>query len=119
MRSHSARAAGYSPLRALCIAHRGGCTVFEDPVNLHLLEKRWYSSSARIFYGSLLIIDDMHEDAAFYNIDPILSFEFFPPMDSAPRPSEFLKRSLPANLFPRYAPSFPFYRSKDTHDLLR
>ena len=96
-----------------------GCTVFEDPVNLHLLEKRWYPSSARIFDGSLLIVGGMHEDAAFYNIDPALSFEFFPPKESAPRPSEFLKRSLPANLFPRYAPSFPFYRSKDTHDLLR
>ncbi|PIL37702.1 hypothetical protein GSI_01396 [Ganoderma sinense ZZ0214-1] len=78
-----------------------GCTVFEDPVNLHLLEKRWYPSSARIFDGSLLIVGGMHEDAAFYNIDPALSFEFFPPKDSAPRPSEFLKRSLPANLFPR------------------
>ncbi|TBU23990.1 glyoxal oxidase precursor [Dichomitus squalens] len=78
-----------------------GCTVFEDPANLHLLEKRWYPSTARIFDGSLLIVGGMHEDAAFYNIDPALSFEFFPPKESTPRPSEFLKRSLPANLFPR------------------
>ncbi len=96
-----------------------GCTVFEDPVNLHLLEKRWYPSSARIFDGSLLIVGGMHEDAAFYNIDPALSFEFFPPKESAPRPSEFLKRSLPANLFPRYAPSFLSYHLEGTHGPLR
>ncbi|KAI0076968.1 hypothetical protein K474DRAFT_1182017 [Panus rudis PR-1116 ss-1] len=78
-----------------------GCTVFEDPANLHLLERRWYPSSVRIFDGSLLIVGGMHEDAAFYNIDPALSFEFFPPKESTPRPSEFLKRSLPTNLFPR------------------
>ena len=82
-----------------------GCTVFEDPANLHLLEKRWYPSTTRIFDGSLMIVGGMHEDAAFYNIDPALSFEFFPPKEDAPRPSEFLKRSLPANLFPRYASS--------------
>ena len=50
----------------------------------------------------------MHEDAAFYNIDPALSFEFFPPKESTPRPSEFLERSLPANLFPRYVPCFSY-----------
>ncbi len=85
-----------------CVSATGeGCTVFEDPANLHLLERRWYSSSIRIFDGSLMIVGGMHEDAAFYNIDPALSLEFFPPKDSAPRPSEFLQRSLPANLFPR------------------
>ncbi|EIW62408.1 uncharacterized protein TRAVEDRAFT_184707 [Trametes versicolor FP-101664 SS1] len=78
-----------------------GCTLFEDPVNLHLQEPRWYPSSIRIFDGSLLIVGGMHEDTPFYNTDPALSFEFFPPKESAPRPSEFLKRSLPANLFPR------------------
>ncbi|KAI0650925.1 glyoxal oxidase N-terminus-domain-containing protein [Trametes meyenii] len=82
-------------------ANGDGCTLFEDPVNLHLFEKRWYPSSIRIFDGSLLIVGGMHEDTPFVNTDPALSFEFFPPKDSAPRPSEFLKRSLPANLFPR------------------
>ena len=34
--------------------------------------------------------------------DAVLSVEFFPPkFDGIPRPSEFLERSLPANLFPR------------------
>ncbi|KAI0774648.1 glyoxal oxidase N-terminus-domain-containing protein [Trametes elegans] len=78
-----------------------GCTVFEDPENLHLQEKRWYPSSIRIFDGSLLIVGGMHEDTPFYDTDPALSFEFFPPKESTPRPSEFLKRSLPSNLFPR------------------
>ncbi|KAH9911058.1 glyoxal oxidase precursor [Epithele typhae] len=78
-----------------------GCTLFEDPATLHLLETRWYPSSARIFDGSLLIVGGMHEDTPFFNTDPALSFEFFPPKEDTPRPSEFLKRSLPANLFPR------------------
>jgi hypothetical protein len=44
-----------------------------------------------------------HVSAAFYNIDPENSFEFFPPKDGGVvRPSAFLERSLPANLFPRY-----------------
>ncbi|KAI9060007.1 copper radical oxidase [Trametes sanguinea] len=78
-----------------------GCTVFEDPATLHLLEKRWYPSSLRIFDGSLMIVGGMHEETPFYNTDPELSFEFFPPKESTTRPSEFLNRSLPANLFPR------------------
>ncbi|EIW61172.1 glyoxal oxidase precursor [Trametes versicolor FP-101664 SS1] len=78
-----------------------GCTLFEDPDNLHLLEHRWYPSSIRIFDGSLMIVGGIHTDTPFYNTDPALSFEFFPPKENAPRPSEFLKRSLPANLFPR------------------
>ncbi|KAI0650924.1 glyoxal oxidase N-terminus-domain-containing protein [Trametes meyenii] len=82
-------------------ANGDGCTLFEDPVNLHLLEKRWYPSSIRIFDGSLLIVGGMHEDTPFLNTDPALSFEFFPRKEDVPRPSEFLKRSLPANLFPR------------------
>jgi hypothetical protein len=43
-----------------------------------------------------------HVNAAFYNIDPENSFEFFPKKDGGKvRPSAFLERSLPANLFPR------------------
>ncbi|KAI0638704.1 glyoxal oxidase precursor [Trametes polyzona] len=78
-----------------------GCTLFEDPDNLHLLVKRWYPSSIRIFDGSLMIIGGIHESTPFYNTDPALSFEFFPRKEDTPRPSEFLNRSLPANLFPR------------------
>ena len=79
-----------------------GCTLFEDPPNLHLQEPRWYTSSVRIFDGSLMIIGGTHVNAAFYNIDPANSFEFFPPKEDAPRPSAFLERTLPSNLFPRY-----------------
>ncbi|EJF62425.1 hypothetical protein DICSQDRAFT_201380 [Dichomitus squalens LYAD-421 SS1] len=77
-----------------------GCTLFEDP-NLILIEKRWYPSTARIFDGSLIIVGGMHEEAAFYNIDPANSFEFFPRKEQTARPSAFLERSLPTNLFPR------------------
>ena len=75
--------------------------MFEDPATLHLQERRWYPSSIRIFDGSLLIVGGMHEDTPFFNTDPALSFEFFPPKEDKPRPSAFLQRSLPANLFPR------------------
>ncbi|KAI0737793.1 glyoxal oxidase precursor [Daedaleopsis nitida] len=78
-----------------------GCTLFEDPENLHLLETRWYPSSIRIFDGSLMIIGGTHVNAAFYNIDPENSFEFFPRKEDTVRPSAFLERALPANLFPR------------------
>ncbi|EJD50467.1 glyoxal oxidase precursor [Auricularia subglabra TFB-10046 SS5] len=79
-----------------------GCTLFEDPATIHLAETRWYPSSVRIFDGSLMIVGGTHVNANFYNVDPANSFEFFPPKDGGvPRPSAFLERSLPANLFPR------------------
>ncbi|KAF4598452.1 hypothetical protein EYR38_006854 [Pleurotus pulmonarius] len=78
-----------------------GCTLFENPDTHHLLERRWYPSSIRIFDGSLLIVGGTHVNAAFYNIDPANTFEFFPAKESTPRPSAFLERSLPSNLFPR------------------
>ena len=78
-----------------------GCTLFENPATLHLLEERWYPSSVRIFDGSLMIVGGSHVLTPFYNVDPANSFEFFPPKESTPRPSAFLERSLPANLFPR------------------
>ncbi|KAI0737815.1 glyoxal oxidase precursor [Daedaleopsis nitida] len=77
-----------------------GCTVFEDP-NLKLLAERWYSSSIRISDGSLLIVGGSHVTSHFYNTDPESSFEFFPRKEEAVRPSPFLKRALPVNLFPR------------------
>ncbi|KAL1944403.1 hypothetical protein VTO73DRAFT_3588 [Trametes versicolor] len=78
-----------------------GCTLFDNPDALHLLVKRWYTTAIRIFDGSLLIIGGIHESTPFYNTDPALSYEFFPRKEDTPRPSEFLNRSLPANLFPR------------------
>ncbi|KAF8964984.1 hypothetical protein BDZ97DRAFT_1904260 [Flammula alnicola] len=50
-----------------------------------------------------MIVGGIHERTPFYNnTDPVNNFEFFPPKDGGvPRPSEFLARSLPANLFPR------------------
>ena len=43
----------------------------------------------------------MHVEAVFYNVDPANSIEFFPRKEETARPSPFLERSLPANLFPR------------------
>ncbi|KAI1791060.1 glyoxal oxidase precursor [Ganoderma leucocontextum] len=88
-------------LFAPCASPTGdGCTLFEDP-NLILLEKRWYPSATRIFDGSLIIVGGMHVEAVFYNVDPANSIEFFPRKEETARPSPFLERSLPANLFPR------------------
>lgn len=54
------------------------------------------------FVAHLLRPGGTHTNAAFYNVDPANSFEFFPPKDNGvPRPSAFLERSLPSNLFPR------------------
>ncbi|KXN80836.1 hypothetical protein AN958_07199 [Leucoagaricus sp. SymC.cos] len=79
-----------------------GCSLFEDPDNLHLAETRWYPSSLRISDGSLMVVGGMRKAAIFNNDDPVNSIEFFPPKDGGvPRPSEFLARTLPANLFPR------------------
>jgi len=48
------------------------------------------------------IMKGSHVDVNFYNIDPENSYEFFPKKDGgAVRPSPFLERSLPSNLFPR------------------
>ncbi|KAJ7266995.1 glyoxal oxidase precursor [Mycena haematopus] len=79
-----------------------GCTIFEDLEHLQLAETRWYTSTARIFDGSLLIVGGIHESTPFYNTDPVNSFEFFPKKDGGvPRPSAFLARTVPVNLFPR------------------
>ncbi|KAF5359492.1 hypothetical protein D9756_002906 [Leucocoprinus leucothites] len=78
------------------------CKLFEDPANLHLAETRWYPTSIRIPDGSLMIIGGIHARTPFYNTDPVNSIEFFPPKDGGvPRPSEFLERTVPVNLFPR------------------
>ncbi|CAL1711813.1 unnamed protein product [Somion occarium] len=81
-----------------------GCTLFEDPTTLHLAENRWYPSAIRIPDGSLMIVGGAHHNLVFYNDieQGAATVEFFPPkFGGVPRPSEFLKRSLPVNLFPR------------------
>ncbi|KAJ7753337.1 glyoxal oxidase N-terminus-domain-containing protein [Mycena maculata] len=78
------------------------CTIFEDLETLHLAETRWYTSSLRIFDGSLMIVGGIHEDTPFYNTDPVNNIEFFPKKDGGvPRPLDFLNRTVPVNLFPR------------------
>jgi hypothetical protein len=49
-----------------------------------------------------MVVGGIHEVTPFYNTDPVNNFEFFPAKDGTiPRPSAFLERSLPSNLFPR------------------
>ncbi|KAJ6600566.1 glyoxal oxidase N-terminus-domain-containing protein [Mycena vulgaris] len=79
-----------------------GCTLYDDPDTVHLTENRWYPTTLRIFDGSLMVVGGIHEVTPFYNTDPVNNFEFFPAKDGTiPRPSAFLERSLPSNLFPR------------------
>jgi len=81
-----------------------GCKVIEDPENLHLTLPRWYPSSLRISDGSLMVVGGIQGSTPFYNnlTAGANSFEFFPSKDNGlARPSPFLVRTLPANLFPR------------------
>ncbi|KAF9467904.1 copper radical oxidase [Collybia nuda] len=78
------------------------CPLIEDAQHLLLAQNRWYPSTLRVFDGSLMVVGGMHDIAHFYNVDPANSFEFFPSKDGGvPRPSAFLERTLPSNLFPR------------------
>ncbi|KAM5542486.1 hypothetical protein V8D89_003945 [Ganoderma adspersum] len=71
-----------------CILPTGECcTVFEDPINLHLLEERWYPPTARIFDGSFLIL------------------RVLPTHGQCPKTLDFLKWGLPTNLFRQYVPA--------------
>ncbi|KAJ7659856.1 glyoxal oxidase N-terminus-domain-containing protein [Mycena rosella] len=79
-----------------------GCTVFEDPDTLKLATPRWYPSSIRIHDGSLMILGGCVLAGFNNNATAENSYEFFPPKDNGNvRPSPFLARTVPANLFPR------------------
>ncbi|KXN92589.1 hypothetical protein AN958_04800 [Leucoagaricus sp. SymC.cos] len=78
-----------------------GCSLFKNTDDSHLAETRRHPSNLRIFDGSLMVVGGMREATTFNNDDSINSIEFFPPKDGGvPRSSEFLARTLPANLFP-------------------
>ncbi|KAK7449324.1 hypothetical protein VKT23_013467 [Stygiomarasmius scandens] len=80
------------------------CSLVEDDKTLHLAKRRWYTTAVRIFDGSLMIVGGMHNQSQFWNFPELTenSIEFFPSKDGGvPRPSEFLARTLPVNLFPR------------------
>ncbi|KAJ7636288.1 glyoxal oxidase precursor [Roridomyces roridus] len=82
-----------------------GCTVFEDPANIHLAVTRWYPTGLRIPDGSLMIIGGSNTNT-FYNTGPTTenSIEFFPsrPGEAGTvRPSQFLVDAEPVSLFPR------------------
>src|SRR4051794_24387870 len=65
-----------------------------------------------------MVVGGMHELTLFYNTDPVNSIEFFPPKDGGvPRPMDFLVRSLPANLFPRYVLHSNYNYGCSTHPL--
>ncbi|KAJ7778219.1 glyoxal oxidase N-terminus-domain-containing protein [Mycena metata] len=82
-----------------------GCTVFEDPAQIHLAVTRWYPTGLRIPDGSLMIIGGSNFNT-FYNTGPLAenSIEFFPSRpgeEGTVRPSQFLLDAEPVNMFPR------------------
>ncbi|KAF7315079.1 hypothetical protein MIND_00022100 [Mycena indigotica] len=79
-----------------------GCTVFEDPANIHLKVLRWYPTGLRLPDGSLMIIGGSNTNT-FYNNAPtaVDSIEFFPSKEDTVRPSQFLLDAQPVNMFPR------------------
>lgn len=78
------------------------CHLVEDLDHLTMAETRWYTSSARIFDGSLIIVGGSHTQVIFANDDPVNNLEFFPKKDGGqPRPLQVLERAFPVNMFPR------------------
>ncbi|KAJ7609532.1 glyoxal oxidase N-terminus-domain-containing protein [Roridomyces roridus] len=81
-----------------------GCTVFEDPENLHLQVMRWYPTAVRIPDGGLMVIGGSH-GLTMFNVPEGAenTIEFVPTRkgETALRPSKFLEDTIPANLFPR------------------
>ncbi|THV04609.1 glyoxal oxidase precursor [Dendrothele bispora CBS 962.96] len=80
------------------------CSLLENNETLHLAKRRWYSTSTRIFDGSLMVIGGSNNQSSFWNTPDLAenSIEFWPSKDGGvPRPSEFLERTIPVNLFPR------------------
>ncbi|KAJ7602531.1 glyoxal oxidase precursor [Roridomyces roridus] len=82
-----------------------GCTVFEDPANMHLVVTRWYPTAVRIPDGSLFIMGGSDLLTTFNGADIAQNnYEFYPPRAGEVgqvRKSKFLEDTLPANLFPR------------------
>jgi hypothetical protein len=73
------------------------------------------ASDSNIWFTLKMIVGGIRNNTAFFNDknQSASSFEFFPKKDGGvPRPSEFLDRSLPANLFPRSVVTLAFSISR-------
>ncbi|KAH7342144.1 glyoxal oxidase N-terminus-domain-containing protein, partial [Rhizoctonia solani] len=87
-------------------ADTGTCDVYESPQRIRLTSSRWYPSSTRLPDGSTIIYGDAY-GGSWTNFEALNNptYEFYPPknihgFNGLQIPSQFLKDSLPHNMFP-------------------
>ncbi|KDN34482.1 hypothetical protein RSAG8_12420, partial [Rhizoctonia solani AG-8 WAC10335] len=87
-------------------ADSDSCDIYESPQRIRLTSSRWYPSSARLSDGSSFIYGGAY-GGAWTNSEWINNptYEFYPPKNihghnGLQIPSQFLKDSLPHNMFP-------------------
>ncbi|KAJ1307166.1 hypothetical protein OPQ81_001283 [Rhizoctonia solani] len=84
----------------------GNCDIYENPQRLRITSPRWYPSSARLPDGSAIIYGGAY-GGSWTNFEALNNptYEFYPPKNihgynGLQVPSQFLKDSLPHNMFP-------------------
>ncbi|CAE6500679.1 unnamed protein product [Rhizoctonia solani] len=82
------------------------CDIYENPQRIRLTSARWYPSSARLSDGSAIIYGGAY-GGSWTNSEAINNptYEFYPPKNIHGHnglriPAQFLKDSLPHNMFP-------------------
>ncbi|KAG8742754.1 hypothetical protein FRC10_000968 [Ceratobasidium sp. 414] len=84
----------------------GTCDIYENPTRIRITSSRWYPSSARMADGGAFIFGGAY-GGGWTNFDGLNNptYEFYPPKNingynGLQIPSQFLKDSLPHNMFP-------------------
>ncbi|KAG8713414.1 hypothetical protein FRC08_013276 [Ceratobasidium sp. 394] len=84
----------------------GNCDIYENPTRIRITSSRWYPSSARMADGGVFIFGGAY-GGGWTNFDALNNptYEFYPPKNingynGLQIPSQFLKDSLPHNMFP-------------------
>ncbi|KAG9098252.1 hypothetical protein FS749_004276 [Ceratobasidium sp. UAMH 11750] len=84
----------------------GTCNIYENPTRIRITSSRWYPSSVRMADGGAFIFGGAY-GGAWTNFKELNNptYEFYPPKNingynGLQIPSQFLKDSLPHNMFP-------------------
>ncbi|KAG9079360.1 hypothetical protein FS749_008584 [Ceratobasidium sp. UAMH 11750] len=84
----------------------GTCDIYENPTRIRITSPRWYPSSVRMADGGVFIFGGVY-GGGWTNFDALNNptYEFYPPKNihgynGLRIPSQFLKDSLPHNMFP-------------------
>ncbi|KAG9121648.1 hypothetical protein FRC07_002318 [Ceratobasidium sp. 392] len=87
-------------------SENANCDIYESPYRLRLTSWRWYPSSVRLSDGSAMILGGAY-GAGWTNFEQLNNptYEYYPPKNINGHnglyiPSQFLKDSLPHNMFP-------------------